>query len=110
MGETQIKEIVRARYGGIAAETEANCCGPAGADTSDVEISKCVINFVPDKQQGFRKPFGVFRRGGGLVVSAITNTAPLPAERQCDRRPAPRVLVSCTAPTLNDGGEGWLTG
>jgi SAM-dependent methyltransferase len=40
MDETKIKELVRARYGGIAKGEQANCCGPAGCcdggDAGDV--------------------------------------------------------------------------
>ena len=31
MDDTQIKEMVRARYGGIAAASETSCCGPVAS-------------------------------------------------------------------------------
>jgi hypothetical protein len=31
MDDAQIKEMVRARYGGIAAASETDCCAPAAS-------------------------------------------------------------------------------
>jgi SAM-dependent methyltransferase len=38
MDEAQIKEMVRARYGGIAAASEANCCAPSASSCCGPEI------------------------------------------------------------------------
>lgn len=45
MDDAQIKQMVRARYGGIAAASEAGCCAPAaaaccGADVADTATDK----------------------------------------------------------------------
>jgi SAM-dependent methyltransferase len=39
MDDAQIKEMVRARYGGIAAATEASCCAPARTSCCSPEIT-----------------------------------------------------------------------
>ena len=54
MDETEIKNIVRARYGGIAASEKAGCCGPdacEGADAADsrrMGYSEEDLRSVPD--------------------------------------------------------------
>jgi SAM-dependent methyltransferase len=39
MDDVQIKEMVRARYGGIAAASEASCCAPAASSCCGPEIT-----------------------------------------------------------------------
>ena len=40
MDDAQIKEMVRARYGGIAAATEASCCTPAASACCGPEVAE----------------------------------------------------------------------
>jgi SAM-dependent methyltransferase len=40
MDDAQIKEMVRARYGGIAAATEASCCAPAASACCGPEVAE----------------------------------------------------------------------
>jgi SAM-dependent methyltransferase len=39
MDDGQIKEMVRARYGGIAAASEASCCAPAASSCCGLEVT-----------------------------------------------------------------------
>jgi hypothetical protein len=39
MDEAQIKEMTRARHGGIAAATEAGCCAPAAFSCCGAEMT-----------------------------------------------------------------------
>src|SRR5499427_2219029 len=39
MDEVQIKEMVRARYGGIAAASETSCCAPAASSCCGPEVA-----------------------------------------------------------------------
>jgi hypothetical protein len=39
MDEAQIKEMVRARYGGIAAASKASCCAPASSSCCGPEAT-----------------------------------------------------------------------
>jgi SAM-dependent methyltransferase len=53
MDDAQIKEIVRTRYGGIAAANASSCCGPEGAATSQdkarrMGYSEAELAAVPD--------------------------------------------------------------
>src|SRR5215467_11482268 len=78
---------------------------PVADNTSDVVISNCVVNLVPDKQQVFREAFRVLKHGGRLAVSDIINTAPLSAELRSD----PALLCGCVAGAVPaDRVENWL--
>ncbi|HJU15826.1 MAG TPA: arsenite methyltransferase [Stellaceae bacterium] len=44
MDDAQIKEMVRARYGGIAAAIEASCCAPAAASCCGADVADAVAD------------------------------------------------------------------
>jgi arsenite methyltransferase len=70
---------------------------PIADDTTDVIISNCVINLVPDKAQVFREAFRVLKPGGRVSVSDVLNIAPLPKDLRAD----PALLCGCIAGAIS---------
>lgn len=59
---------------------------PVADASTDVVISNCVINLLPDKRPAFTEAFRILRPGGRLVVSDIVSAGPLPeAFKTADR-------------------------
>jgi arsenite methyltransferase len=78
---------------------------PIADGTSDVIISNCVINLVPDKAQVFREAFRVLKPGGRLAISDVVNIRELTPELAADRA----LICGCVAgaaPRLEI--EAWL--
>ncbi|MGQ0571986.1 MAG: arsenite methyltransferase [Armatimonadota bacterium] len=59
---------------------------PVADATTDVVISNCVINLLPDKHPAFAEAFRVLRSGGRLVVADIVSAEPLPDEFRTPER------------------------
>ncbi len=55
---------------------------PLDNDSSDVMISNCVLNLVPDKEKAFREMYRALRPGGHFCISDIVLKGELPAEIQ----------------------------
>lgn len=53
---------------------------PLNADSTDVIVSNCVLNLVPDKQQVFAEISRVLRPGGHFSISDIVLVGELPEE------------------------------
>jgi SAM-dependent methyltransferase len=66
---------------------------PIADNTTDVVISNCVINLVPDKEQVYREAFRVLKPGGRIAIADVVSTAPLPAELASDAT----LLCACLA-------------
>lgn len=52
---------------------------PLENDASDVIISNCVLNLVPDKDRAFREMYRILKPGGHFCVSDIVTNGDLPA-------------------------------
>ena len=52
---------------------------PLDSDTFDIAISNCVLNLLPDKQEGFKEILRILKPGGKLVLSDIVLKQELPA-------------------------------
>ncbi len=61
--------------------------------STDVIISNCVINLVPDKAQAFREAHRVLRPGGRFVVSDMVSSGPVPEKV----RQNPEAWAGCIA-------------
>jgi ubiquinone/menaquinone biosynthesis C-methylase UbiE len=55
---------------------------PVEADSTDVVISNCVLNLVPDKDKAFSEIFRILKPGGHLSVSDVVLRGTLPAKIQ----------------------------
>jgi arsenite methyltransferase len=55
---------------------------PVETDSTDVVISNCVLNLVPDKDKAFAEIFRILRPGGHLSVSDVVLRGSLPAKIQ----------------------------
>ncbi|MBN1633992.1 MAG: arsenite methyltransferase [Ignavibacteria bacterium] len=51
---------------------------PLDINTSDVVISNCVLNLVPDKEKAFSEIYRILKPGGHFSVSDIVTTGELP--------------------------------
>jgi arsenite methyltransferase len=51
---------------------------PVESDSTDVVISNCVLNLVPDKEKAFSEIFRILKPGGHLSVSDIVSRGELP--------------------------------
>ena len=51
---------------------------PVESDTTDVVISNCVLNLVPDKAKAFSEIFRILKPGGHLSVSDVVLRGDLP--------------------------------
>ena len=51
---------------------------PVTSDSTDVVISNCVLNLVPDKRKAFSEIFRILKPGGHLSVSDIVLRGELP--------------------------------
>jgi len=75
------------------------------ADKTDVAISNCVINLVPDKAQVFRETFRTLKPGGWIAIADVVNKKPLSAELKTDIA----LLCGCVAGAASvDQISGWL--
>jgi len=55
---------------------------PVESDSTNVVISNCVLNLVPDKKKAFAEIFRILKPGGHLSVSDVVLRGDLPAEIQ----------------------------
>jgi len=55
---------------------------PISDNTSDVVISNCVLNLVPDKQKAFSEIFRIIKPGGHFCISDVVIQGELPASLQ----------------------------
>lgn len=55
---------------------------PVKSDSTDVVISNCVLNLVPDKAKAFSEIFRILKQGGHLSVSDVVLRGDLPEEIQ----------------------------
>jgi ubiquinone/menaquinone biosynthesis C-methylase UbiE len=55
---------------------------PVETDSTDVVISNCVLNLVPDKDKAFGEIFRILKPGGHLSVSDVVLRGSLPAKIQ----------------------------
>jgi ubiquinone/menaquinone biosynthesis C-methylase UbiE len=51
---------------------------PVRSDSTDVVISNCVLNLVPDKQRAFAEIYRVLKPGGHFCISDIVSSQALP--------------------------------
>ncbi|MFD2909137.1 arsenite methyltransferase [Flavobacterium ardleyense] len=51
---------------------------PITSDASDVVVSNCVMNLVPDKPKAFKEVFRILKAGGHFSISDIVLTGDLP--------------------------------
>lgn len=51
---------------------------PIGGNSTDVVISNCVINLVPNKQKAFSEMYRILKNGGHFSISDIVVTGDLP--------------------------------
>jgi len=55
---------------------------PVPDHTTDVVISNCVLNLVPDKEKAFREVFRILRTGGHFCISDVVIKGKLPKKLQ----------------------------
>lgn len=72
---------------------------PVADESTDVVISNCVLNLVPDKAQAFREVFRVLRPDGRFIISDIVSTGTLPQAI----RGAAELYAGCVAGALPRG-------
>src|SRR5437764_813719 len=90
MNDAEIKEMVRARYGGIAEATGASCCVPANSCCADLAPGTPADK---SRQMGYSEAELAAKPDGRLAISDVVNTAPLSSELKAD----PALLCSCIA-------------
>lgn len=69
---------------------------PVADRSTDVVISNCVINLVPDKGAVYREAFRVLRPGGRFAVSDVVATRPMTEAERSD----PSLWSSCSSGAL----------
>ncbi len=70
---------------------------PVEADSTDVVISNCVLNLVPDKDKAFTEIFRILKQGGHLSVSDVVLRGTLPEKI----RQAAEMYAGCVSGAIN---------